>query len=195
MRPSKSLLKNFKTLVLSVLPKAVQLKDVEIWFQDETRVGQQGSLSRIWHYCGQRPRVIRQQQFLSSYIFGAVCPARGVSAGVVVPRVNKEMMRRQMQEISQHVSEGKHAVVVMDGALWHQKNLNLANVTMLKLPPYSPELNPMEQVCQLMKHRYLSNRCYKDINAIVDACCEAWAGVCESTEIIQSLTQRCWASI
>ncbi|PKG93537.1 IS630 family transposase, partial [Psychrobacter sp. Sarcosine-02u-2] len=42
--------------------------------------------------------------------------------------------------------KGRHAVVVMDGALWHQPSLNQANVTMLKLPPYSPELNPSERV-------------------------------------------------
>lgn len=153
-------------------------------------MGQQGSLTRVWHYCGERPRLIRQQQFVSQYIFGAVCPEKGTCAGVIAPHVNKKTMALHMEEISKHVSKDKHAIVVMDGALWHQESLNLANVTLLKLPPYSPELNPMEQVWQMMKQRYLSNRCYKDANAIIDACCEAWQGICESTSVMQSLTQR-----
>lgn len=55
-------------------------------------------------------------------------------------------MALHMEEISKAVPEGRHAVVVMDGALWHQPSLDQDNVTMLKLPPYSPELNPAEQV-------------------------------------------------
>jgi transposase len=177
------------------LPPSVEIADVEIWFQDETRVGQQGSLTRVWHYCGERPRLIRQQQYMSQYIFGAVCPEKGTSAGLIVSHVNKKMMALHMEEISKQVGRDKHAVVVMDGALWHQTDLNLANVTLLKLPPYSPELNPMEQVWQMMKQRFLSNRSYKDINTIVEACCSAWKAICESPDIIQTLTQRKWAEI
>ncbi|WHP07590.1 MULTISPECIES: IS630 family transposase [Acinetobacter] len=178
-----------------MLPEHVALQDVEIWFQDETRIGQQGSLSRIWHYCGQRPRLIRQQQFLCRYIFGAICPEHGTSAGLILPQVNKVTMQLHMAEISKYVSQGKHAVVVMDGALWHQESLNLPNVSILKLPPYSPELNPMEQVWLMMKKRYLSNRCYSNIEAILDGCCQAWQGICEAVDTIKSLTQRQWAKI
>lgn len=152
-------------------------------------------MSRIWHYCGQRPRLVKQQQFLSGYIFGAVCPEQSTSAGLVLPWVNKACMRLHMEEISRHVGDGKHAVVVMDGALWHQENLNLSNVSMLKLPPYSPELNPMEQVWSILKQRHLSNRCYEKFEDIVDACCDAWNSICESIPLIKSLTQRCWAKV
>ena len=58
------------------LPSHIKIEDVEIWFQDETRVGQQGSITRTWFYKGKKPRLVRQQQFLNSYIFGAVCPNR-----------------------------------------------------------------------------------------------------------------------
>lgn len=173
----------------------MDLKDVDIWFQDEARVGQQGSLTRVWHPRGQRPRLIRQQQFNSAYIFGAVCPSTGNYSGLVVPYVNKETMTLHMQAISDQVPEGKHAVVVMDGALWHQACLNLYNVTLLKLPPYSPELNPIEQVWQMMKQRWLSNRCYENYEAIVDACCQAWNAMCEQAEQLKSVTHRDWAKL
>ena len=79
-----------------------------------------------------------------------------------------------MQAISDAVPKGRHALVVMDGAGWHQENLDWHNVTLLKLPPYAPELNACEQVwCYLQEH-CLSNRCFADYEAILDAICHSW---------------------
>lgn len=182
-------------MVKEVLPSNVSLSQVDIWFQDETRIGQQGSLTRVWHYRGQRPRLTRQQQFISTYLFGAFCPATGNSVGLVLPLVNKHTMLLHMQEISKAIPKGRHAVVVMDGALWHQPSLNQDNVTMLKLPPYSPELNPSENVWQYLKQNELSNRCYDSYEAIVDAACMAWNKLLEQPNRIRSLTTRCWAQL
>lgn len=178
-----------------MLPAKVRLSKVDIWFQDETRIGQQGSLTRVWHYRGKRPRVIRQQQFISTYLFGAFWWATGDGVGLVLPLVNKHTMLLHMQAISKAVPEGRHAVVVMDGALWHQPSLDQSNVTMLKLPPYSPELNPSENVWQYLKQNELSNRCYEDYESIVDAACCAWNKLLEQPERIRSLTTRNWAQL
>lgn len=102
-------------------------------------------------------------------------------------------MKLHMEAISKEIPEGKHAVLVMDGALWHQESLDQNNVTILKLPPYSPELNPMEQVWQVMKQRWLSNRCYESYESIVNASCEAWNMISRATEKLKSLTQRDWS--
>ncbi|QRQ80737.1 IS630 family transposase [Paralysiella testudinis] len=189
------ILKNFVNHVRTVLPEHIELSDVDIWFQDETRIGQQGSITRVWHYCGQRPRVVRQQQFESAYLFGAFCPSTGNSVGLVLPYVNKQAMQLHMQHISKEVPEGRHAVVVMDGALWHQADLNLHNVTMLKLPPYSPELNPSEQIWQYLKQHDLSNRCFDGYDAIVDAACVAWNRLRVQLELIRSITSRAWSIV
>lgn len=77
-----------------------------------------------------------------------------------MPYANGECMKRHLQAISQAVPKGRHAVVVMDGAVWHKERYNLPNLTILKLPPYSPELNPIEQVWQYIKQHWLSNRCF-----------------------------------
>ena len=69
-------------------------------------------------------------------------------------------MKAHMQAISDAVPEGRHALVIMDGAGWHQETLDLPNVTLLKLPPYSPALNPCEQVWRYLKENFLSNRCF-----------------------------------
>ena len=67
------------------------MRDVEIWFQDEARFGQQGSLSRLWALKGTRPRAVRQQQFKYTYLFGAVCPATGNAVGLLLPYANRPL--------------------------------------------------------------------------------------------------------
>jgi putative transposase len=92
---------------------------VEIWFTDEARVGQQGTLTRIWARRGTRPRAPRDRRYAWAYLFGAVCPERAVGAGLVLPLANTEAMRLHLQEVSRQVTPGAHAVLVLDGAGWH----------------------------------------------------------------------------
>jgi len=104
-------------------------------------------------------------------------------------------MTLHMAEISQCVPENRHAVVIMDGAMWHHPSINQHNVTMLKLPPYSPELNPVEQVWQTLKQYRLHNRCYKNFDEIVDVACDAWNWISQQPEKLKSLTTRQWCHI
>jgi transposase len=170
---------------------------VEIWFQDEHRIGQQGSLTRIWARKGTRPRALRQQQFISAYIFGAVCPEKDKGAAVIMPQANTASMQAHIDEIDQQVEKGKHAVIVLDKAGWHtSKNLRIPkNISLLSLPPYSPELNPQEQVGRQMKHNNLANRNFNNYNDIVEACSQAWMKIVSSPETIRSLCSRAWAII
>jgi transposase len=170
---------------------------VEVWFQDEHRIGQQGSLTRIWARKGSRPRVARQQQFIYSYIFGAVCPAEDKGAAVIMPYANTHAMQVHLEEIAQNVSEGKHAVVVLDKAGWHiSKDLKIPeNISLLALPPYSPELNPQEQVGRQMKHNDLANRAFKNYSEVVKACSAAWNRIVDSPGTIRSLCSRTWANV
>ena len=84
---------------------------LEIWFMDEARVGQQGTLTRIWAKRGTRPRAVRDHRYTWAWIFGAVCPERAVGAAVVLPEVNVEAMNIHLAEISRCVSKGAHAVL------------------------------------------------------------------------------------
>ena len=132
---------------------------VEIWFQDEARVGQKGSLTYIWAPIGSCPRMVRDNRHDSAYLFGAICPARGVGAAVVMSAVNAEAMNEHLAEISTQVARGAHAVSILDGAGWHQTGGRLHipdNITLLPLPPYAPELNPMENVWEYLRGNKLS---------------------------------------
>ena len=137
---------------------------MDVWQQDESRFGQQGSLSRIWAKRGTRPRKVRQQQFISTYIYGAVCSATGQAFGLVLPYVNTDSMGLYLQALSAHIPAGRHGAIVMDQAGWHMtdKLIVPSNMTMIPLPPYSPELNAMEQVWAWMKRKGLSARCYEN---------------------------------
>ena len=89
------------------------------WWQDEARVGQKTMLTRRWARRGSRPTALRDQRTKSAYIFGAICPARGVGAGLVLPRCNTQAMQWHLDEISALVTPGAHAVLVIDRAGWH----------------------------------------------------------------------------
>ena len=133
----------------AVLPAPAADKPVEIWFQDEARAGQKGSLEYVWAPAGSRPRVARDNRHDSAYLFGALCPARAAGAAVIMPKANGEAMGGHLKVISAGAAPGAHAILVCDGAGWHQPGERLTvpdNVTLLPLPPYTPELNPMENV-------------------------------------------------
>src|SRR5918911_282014 len=111
--------KGFAALVAAALPEHARGKPVEIWFQDEARVGQQGTLPRVWARRGTRPRAPRDRRYAWAYLFGAVCPERAAAAGLVLPYADAAAMGLHLAEIGRHVTAGAHAVVVLDGAGWH----------------------------------------------------------------------------
>lgn len=177
------------------MPDGLGLEAVEVWFQDEARVGQRGTLTRMWAPKGSRPRVIRQQQFEAAYVFGAVCPADGKAAALVMPKANSEGMQHHLDLIAGAVTSGKHAVLVVDRAAWHvtEKLLIPNNLSILPLPPYSPELNPVEQIWQQLRQSDWANRCFKNYDEIIDVCCQAWNTFASQPDIVRKLCFRKWA--
>lgn len=171
------------------------MENVEIWFQDETRVGQQGSITRQWAIKGTRPRAIRQQQFLNAYLFGAVCPEYNKGAAIVSPYANTAAMNEHLLEISVQVQQGKHAVVIMDRAGWHTaKKLNTPkNIIIMSLPPYSPELNPEEKPWYWLKQHHLASRTFASVDDIITACCHAWNDFVAQPSLIKSMCSVEWA--
>lgn len=168
---------------------------IEIWFQDEARIGQKNGLVYQWAKKGSRPPQPKDQRYASTYLFGAVCPERGVGAGLVLPKANTEAMQLHLDEIAHTVSPGAHAVVILDRAGWHQsKRLSVpANITLLPLPSYSPELNPVENLWQYLRQTWLSNRVFADYAAILEAACDAWSRITAMPDKLTQITFRPWA--
>ena len=181
--------KNFRDIVADALPHQVRGKPLEIWFQDEARVGQQGTLTRKWARRGTR--------YKWSYIFGAACPEQGIAAGFVLPHVDTEAMNLHLAEIAKAVAPNSHAVLVLDGAGWHgARALRVPdNITLLPLPPQAPELNPIENVWQYLRANKLAITDFDSYAEIVDKCCEAWNFFADCPNAITSITSRDWATV
>ncbi len=92
---------------------------MELWWQDEARIGQENKITRRWARRGTQPIAPSDQRTKSAYNFGAICPARDVGAGLVLPRCNTHAMQSHLEEISSQVAPGAHAVLLLDQAGWH----------------------------------------------------------------------------
>ena len=170
-------------------------RPIEIWFCDEARVGQKNKITRRWAPRGTRPSAPSDQRTQSAYIFGAICPAEGKAAGLILPRCTTQGMALHLEEISLAVAPGHHAVLMLDQAGWHlSPKLKVPdNITLLPLPSKSPELNPVETVWQYMRDNWLSNRVFSSYPDILDHCCEAWNRLTDQPWTIMSIGLRQWA--
>ncbi len=170
-------------------------KPLEIWFTDEARVGQKNTITRRWAKRGTRPAAPKDQRTASAYSFGAICPAEGKGAGLVLPRCTTEGMELHLKEIAQAVAPGAHAAVLLDRAGWHVSTKLVVpdNITLVPLPPRSPELNPVENVRQFLRENWISNRVFSSYPDILDHCCAAWNRLTDQPWRIMSLGLRDWA--
>ena len=135
------------------------------------------------------------QRTRSAYLFGAICPAEGKGAALVLPRCTTEAMTLHLLEISRAVAPDAHAVLLLDQAGWHTSaKLPIpANITLLPLPPKSPELNPVENIWQFMRDNWLSNRVFTSYQDILNHCCYAWNTLIAQPWTIISIGLRDWA--
>ena len=169
---------------------------LEVWFQDEMRVGQKNKLTYRWARKGSRPRAAHDQRTQSTCLFGAVCPERGAGAALVLPACNTEAMQLHLDEIATKITPGAHAILLLDQAGWHgAKALQVPNnISLLQLPPRAPELNGQENIWQFMRQNWLSNRIFKSFDDIVDHCCYAWNTLIDQPWKIMSIARRDWAA-
>ena len=146
---------------------------------------------------GTRPRQPADQRYDNAYLFGAICPARGVGGTLALPYADADMMQLHLDEISRNVAEGAHAVLILDRAGWHTTSkLDVpGNITPIFLPSRAPELNPVENVWQYLRQNWLSNTVFENYDAIIDAACAAWRKLIAQPETITSIGMRDWAHV
>ena len=193
----KKRLKKFLIESIIIIPGHVALDKVDIWFQDEARFGQQNTTTRIWAKKGSRPRVVKQQQFISTHIYGAVCPATGQTEASISPILSTDMMEKHLQQISDATPAGRYALVVIDCASWHSNKLSdrFKNLAIMHLPAYSPELNPIEQVWAHLRGSDLANFAFKNYDHIVEQVSRAWNKFRHQVDLVKSLCKRDWANL
>jgi transposase len=161
---------------------------------DEARVGQKGRLCHRWWSRGRRPPGRCDQRYQWTYIFAAVEPATGADVALVPPEATTAAMSLFLAELAARLPEDVHAALVLDGAGRRvARDLVVPpNITLVPLPPYGPELNPVERVWLHLRERFLSLRVFADYRAIVDACCIAWNRLVAEPGRLRSLCDQPW---
>lgn len=164
-------------------------KRLRVYFQDESRFGQQGTNTNVWAKKGSRPTAVRQTEYEYLWVLGTVCPETGHAEGLLSPQLNTNIINKFLKLFSQTIPEEEHAVMVWDGAGFHRaKSLRVpGNLTLVELPPYSPELNPIENLWHYLKSHYWSNRSYDDYDALETAAMDAWRLAVLDQELIHSV--------
>jgi transposase len=164
-------------------------QEVQVWHQDEARFGQQGTLTRVWARRGTRPRRKRQNGRESLYVLTATCAASGAAVGMVMPELTTAVVNRFLEEFSRQLAPGVHAVLLWDNAPYHVSGdlVVPANVSLIGLLPYSPELNPVENLWHYLRAHHWSNRVYADYDALLEAATEAWRQVCLDPEKVRTI--------
>lgn len=138
-----------------------------------------------------------QQPYTIELSLGAVCPLTGETEALIALWVDKEVMQKHLALISKRTRADRHTVVIMDGAGRHTDDIaaEFKNLNIIKLPPYSPELNPIEQIWQWLRQRKLANRCFKDYEDIVEQCSKAWNSFISDIDLVKKLCSRKWATM
>jgi transposase len=141
---------------------------------------------------GQRPIGPVDQRHDFAYVFATVEPVSGKAFCLVLPEVSTVAMNLFLRCFAETVPDDTHVLMVLDGAGWHTSHdlAVPAKVTLLRLPPYAPELNPVERVWLDLRERHLSHRVMNTYTAIVDALCTAWRQLTQRR--LQSLSNYPW---
>ena len=126
-----------------------------------------------------------------AYVFGAVCPARDTGVALILPDADTPSMNLHLAAVSTHVEKDPHAAIIIDDPGWHEEGGTLCmpdNITLIRLPPYCPELNAQENIWEYLRHNYLVGKVFDTYDDIVDGSCVAWnALVATSGKINPSL--------
>jgi transposase len=182
----------FKEIVveqIAAIAAAHPEKDLRVWFEDEARFGQQGTLTRVWARRGSRPRAVRQQGRTSLYAMVAVCLATGAVSAMVASGLDTEVLNSFLRQVGQDLPAGVHAVLIWDGAGYHTGTdlVVPGNISLIQLPPYSPELNPVENLWHYLRSHYWSNRAYRDYADLESEAGRSLCAVCLDAEKVKSI--------
>jgi hypothetical protein len=133
---------------------------------------------------GTRPKAIQQNQYDYLYVFAAVCPKTGDATGLIAP-----VMNAFLEQFGRELPADVQAVMVLDRAGWHMAGTLVVptNVTLIHLPPKSPELNPAENLWHYLRSHFWSNRLYKTWDDLKGAAIDGWRRICLVPEKLKTL--------
>jgi transposase len=170
---------------------------VQVFFEDEARFGQQGTITRVWAPRGSRPRAVRQTQYTYLFVMVAVCAATGAVSALVMPQLDAAVINLFLEQFARERPAGVHAVLIWDGAGYHTAGAVVVppNVSLILLPPYSPELNPVENLWHYLRSHDWSNRVYGGYEELEQEAVRSLCRVCLDAERMKTVCAADYASI
>jgi transposase len=142
---------------------------VKLMFQDEARFGRISDVRRCWAPFPVRPLCRAMLTHEYTYAYGAVDVVSGEFDSLILPHVNTDCTQLFLNEVAARHPE-HHIIMVLDGAGWH-RSIALkvpSNMRLLSLPPYAPELNPVEHLWDELREKYFHNKAFDSIEALED---------------------------
>ena len=135
---------------------------------------------------------MRQTRYDYLYVLGAACPATGQSVGLLAPHLNTQTVNAFFEQFAKEVDPDAHVVMFWDQAGFHtaRELRPPANLTLIPLPAYCPELNPIENLWHYLRSHHWSNRAYEDYDDLRHAACDAWHAACLDAQRVKSVC-RC----
>jgi len=174
-----------------ILPFAKQNAKIRLMFEDEAGFGRINKPKRCWCPKGARPVVPCQHIREYYYAYGAVEPQTGESLFLVLPNANTDCMNVFLQELSKAYAED-YILLIADRASWHRaKSLTTPdNIRIFHIPPYTPEMNPIEQIWKEIRKIGFKNEMFQTLDKVADRLCESVNSL--SCDIVKSITGRDW---
>jgi transposase len=162
LKPSSKKLPEFVNAVTKIVNKPVR-----IFFQDEARFGKICQVRKVWLPKGERSVVEAQHIRQYLYAYSAIEPKTGESVSLIFPYADTACMTLFLQELSERYAEDE-IVLVLDGAGWHRSGglVVPVNIRLICLPPYSPQLNPVEQLWKGVRTRFFGNAYFETLDAV-----------------------------
>jgi len=194
MPPSRRLLKKLTSIVEQEVVRQGQIgRQLRLMFQDEARFGRINDPRRCWAPKGFRPEVGMQIVREYTYAFGAVSPHDGNLDSLVLPVVTAEAMSIFLEEVARRHPE-EFILMFLDGAGWHRANdlVVPANMRLEALPPYSPQLNPVEHIWDEIREKWFANEVFNSLDAVEDRLVEALVALENDRELVASTTGFDW---
>lgn len=165
-------------------------------FQDEARFGRISELYRCWAPPGSRPACPQQLVREAVYVFAAVSPSDGRLVAAIEPKADTATMSRFL-ELTAHAFPDERLIMVLDGAGWHvAKALAVPDhLRLVRQPPYSPELNPVERLWLALRQQYFANRMFATLGAVTDQLKMATEELAANPGTVRSLTLFPWIEL
>jgi transposase len=164
-------------------------RELRVSFEDEARFGTQGTITRVWAPKGSRPRAVRPKGREWLYVLMAVCVSTGSASALIMPELNTGVLTLFLEQFAREWPRGIHAVLIWDGAGDHtRKDLVVPDdVSLIHLPPYSPEWNPVENLWHYLRAHHGSNREYDGYGGLEREAVRSLRVVCDDAENLKSI--------